>query len=442
MKIPNSFLLALTVLASAGAGHAQFFAPPVTLTAGAYPTCAVALDVDGDGTLDLAVANSTSIYALTNPVTVLTNDGHGGFGLKATLDVGTTPYSLAVLDINGDGKPDLVSANLNANTLTVLTNDGHGGLALRQTLGTGVRPISVAAADVNGDGKADLICVNQSDNTLTVFINNGSDALVFSATLNVGNKPIFVLPVDVNADGKIDLVSADTYDNALTVLTNDGTGNFRFSATLSFGTWPYSIASADFNGDGKVDLVAANHGVVGMEDRTLTVLTNDGSGGFVTSTILTVGRGPFYVIATDVNRDGKPDLISADFVYNTLTVLTNDGTGGFVTNATINVGKQPRCVLAADLSGDGRLDLLSVNGYDSTLSLLLGLFPPPLAIQQTPTNTVLVSWPSPWSGFTLQTSGDLATGTWRDLTVAPADDGTNRSVTVTPLGKVFYRLKQ
>ena len=82
----------------------------------------------------------------------------------------------------------------------------------------------------------------------------------------------------------MDLISANAGDNTLTVLTNNGSGGFGSNATLNVGSYPYCVVAADVNGDGKLDLISANSTALG----TLTVLTNNGSGGFGYNATLTV----------------------------------------------------------------------------------------------------------------------------------------------------------
>jgi FlaG/FlaF family flagellin (archaellin) len=112
-------------------------------------------------------------------LTVLTNNGGGGFGLYAVLGTGNSPAAVVAADVNGDGKVDLIAANYGNNSLTVLTNNGSGGFGLYTVAGVGAAPTSVAAADVNGDGKIDLISANEQANTLTVFTNE------YGSTVNV-----------------------------------------------------------------------------------------------------------------------------------------------------------------------------------------------------------------------------------------------------------------
>jgi hypothetical protein len=340
------------------------FVLATTLTGSRGINYVCAADVNGDGKVDL-------ISAGDNMLTVLTNDGHGGFVISSSPGVGNAPLSVVAADVNGDGKVDLICANMNDGTLTVLTNDGSGGFVFSATLTVGSSPFSVVAADVNGDGQVDLICANGGDNTLTVLTNNGSGGFAANATLTVGNYPVSVVAADVNGDGKVDLISANDGDNTLTVLTNDGTGGFVISSSPQVGNGPFSVVAADVNGDGKVDLICAN-----LMDNTLSVLTNDGSGGFVISSSPGVGSEPRSVVAVDVNGDGKMDLICANDHDHTLTVLLNDGIGGFVVSSlpVSVVGNHCSPVCAADVNGDGNPDLIVVAGGSSGAANTLAVF--------------------------------------------------------------------
>ena len=234
------------------------------------------------------------------------------FTLSSSLGVGINVNSVVAADVNGDGKLDLIADDYGdfngSRALTVVTNDGSGGFAIASTIAMGLStyPISVTAADVNGDGKVDLITANSGDNTLSVFTNNGSGGFVLAFSPGVGNNPWSVKAADVNGDGKLELISANQGDNTLTILTNSGSSGFATAGTYAVGSGPHCVTAVDVNGDGKLDLISAN-----FNDGTLSVLTNNGSGGFVTAGTYAVGSSPITVAAADMNGDGKLDLISA-----------------------------------------------------------------------------------------------------------------------------------
>ena len=384
---------------------------------GSTPESVVAADINNDGKVDLISANLSD-----STLTVLTNNGNGIFGSNATYSVGSGlngPTSVAAADVNNDGKLDLICANFgNQNTLTVLTNNGRGGFVIASSLIVGSAPQSLAAVDVNGDGKVDLISANEDDgeDSLTVLTNNSNGGFGSNATLNVGYNPQSVVAADVNNDGKPDLISANYGDDTLTVLTNNGRGGFVIASTLNVGNRPASVVAADVNWDGKIDLICANSG--GSFGNTLTVLTNNGGGDFVIASSPIVGTQPQLIMAADINGDGKVDLISANAWDGTLTVLTNDGTGGFATATTLNVGGAPLSVTAADVNSDGKLDLICANANDNTLSVLfstptfLPLSSAPLLGIAPAGNQSVLYWTAIAKGYTLQSTTNLCPPSW------------------------------
>ncbi|MHB1846768.1 MAG: FG-GAP repeat domain-containing protein, partial [Deltaproteobacteria bacterium] len=131
------------------------------------------------------------------------------FAAQVAYPVGRNPYSVAVGDFNGDGKPDLAVANHNDNTVGVLLNQDGGTFAAQVTYPVGVEPVSVAVGDFNGDGKPDLAVVNQNDNTVGVLLNQGNGTFAAQVPYPVGNWPFSVAVGDFNGDGRPDLAVAN-----------------------------------------------------------------------------------------------------------------------------------------------------------------------------------------------------------------------------------------
>ena len=145
------------------------FAGPRTYSTGFDPQSIALGDLNRDGKQDLAVANSGS-----RTVSVLTNSGEGRFR-RRDYRTGKFPASVAIGDVNGDRKPDLAVANVHSNTVSVLENIG-GGNFRRRDYGTGSSPTSVAIGDLNGDGKPDLAVANSVSNSVSVLENAGAAA--------------------------------------------------------------------------------------------------------------------------------------------------------------------------------------------------------------------------------------------------------------------------
>jgi len=338
------------------------------LAVGLHPWGVTVADVNGDGRPDIISANVDS-----DSVSVVMNMGAGVFNSTTFVTVGTSPYSVCAADVNADGAVDLVAANFGDSTLSVLTNTGSGAFWLSSSPAVGTGPRAVVAADVNGDGKEDLISANETANTLSILTNNGAGVFYLSSSPGAGSAATRGLTAaDVNGDGKVDLVSvnASVSINRLVVLTNNGVGAFSISANLTLpGAFVSSARAAvatDVNGDGKVDLVGVN-----AATASLSIFTNSGAGAFALSSSPSVGGSPFAAAAADVNGDGKMDLISANSGDGTLSVLYNTGTGAYAPAVAVKVGVNPRGVAASDFNGDGAMDIVDANYGDSTISVIL-----------------------------------------------------------------------
>jgi len=355
------FSPALLVLTNNGSG--RFGSNAVVSGFGgvnSYITAApIAADIFGNGYPALMVCMENYGFP-RDSIVILTNNGSGVFGTNSLFSLDSSLYNaetadvIVAADVNGDGKLDLVVGCGNGfnSGLLVLTNNGAGGFGLNVRLnivGTGL-PL-LAVADINADGRPDLITASSAyidggfTSLLTVFTNlsaTGAGPLystpnfAYSDTYPItpGANPSAIVVADVNGDGNPDVIIANNNDpGTLSVMLNNGDNNgyhsysFALASSPVVGAYPQALTAADVNGDGKIDLISANWGpVTNASDArgplgygTLSVLTNNGSGGFTHPATFSTDPGPNAVIALDVNQDGKPDLITANF-----TAFTNN----------------------------------------------------------------------------------------------------------------------
>jgi len=197
------------------------------------------------------------------------------FAAKQDFATGLFPYSITVGDLNGDGLPDLAVANQAQGNVSVLLNTTAPGavtpnFAAKQNFTTGNTPVSVALGDVNGDGKLDLIVASVGFGGVSVLLNTtapGAALPSFDTAQNflTGTTPASVAFGDLNGDGLLDLAVANNASTNVSVLLNiaapgAATPNFAAKQDFATGGGPLSVAIGDLNGDGNRDLAVANSG--------------------------------------------------------------------------------------------------------------------------------------------------------------------------------------
>ena len=285
-------------------------------------------DVNKDGKADVLVAQHD-----TYEVTILLGDGRGGFKIAPNSPVmaGNGPRShthdIATADANGDGNLDILTTNANDNTVSLLVGDGRGNFTLAPTspIKAGRHPYDVVLpVDLNGDGKLDLVTPNLRGNALTVMLGDGRGGYASAAgsPFALGPRPGYVSIADLNGDGKPDIVATHDDDPLAIVLLGDGTGSFAPAAGSPITTpkpvWGSAIG--DVNGDGKRDIVmGATFG------DSVVIVLGDGRGGFQAATgpPLPAGKLTNYVALADFNKDGKLDIVATNYASGDVTVLLN-----------------------------------------------------------------------------------------------------------------------
>jgi uncharacterized protein (DUF2141 family) len=402
----------------------MFLAPVVYSLGGGGDASVVVADVNGDGVLDVIASNPFAAPGCCQSVvSVLLGNGDGTFQPEVTyyLDYhsggdqgGARP--LAVGDVNGDGKLDILVSTFDL--VEVLLGNGDG------TFYKGVNYVidenfdSIAVGDFNGDGKLDLALAWRCDaGCVGIALGNGDGTFQpFSTYASSGTPPTSVAVADVNGDGKLDLLTANYYcsdcgytSGAVGVLLGNGDGTLQQVVSYrSIGTVATSVVAADVNGDNRPDLVVANKCQTVTKDcdnqtpGLVAVLLGNGDGTFQPAVAYNPGGAWTKTVAVaDVNGDTKPDLLVTNQCgvgctgtndEGSVGVLLGNGDGTFqpaVNFRTGGPGALADSLAVGDFNRDGRPDL-AVGNDGGILGILLNNLGP-----HDPTTTTLVSSPNP-----------------------------------------------
>lgn len=284
---------------------------------------------------------------------------------------GEDAFSIAVADVNGDSKPDLLVANWwgynRPGSAGVLLGNGDGTFQPVHIYDTGAPfAASMAVADVNGDGKPDLLVANEvsaQDNVegvVGVLLGNGDGTFQPAVTYDSGGRGARSIALaDVNHDDQVDVLVANS--NRIGVLLGNGDGTFQSpQGYTSAGYTLASIAISDVNSDTNPDLLVATRNDV------IFLLLGNGDGTFQSPlTYPSGGRGPHFVTAADLNGDHKPDVVVADYDSSTVQILVGNGDGTFQPAVGYAAGgANASSAAVADVNGDGKPDLLVTNGCE------------------------------------------------------------------------------
>jgi hypothetical protein len=354
-----SFPGSISILLGNGDGT---FQAPQSYAAGLDPSCVAVGDFNGDGYLDLAVSNPPILAGAVGMVSILLGNGDGTF--QAAQQSGTSaqngPLTLAVADLNHDGHLDVVLVSW-ITGLTVLLGNGDGTFQPAQDYPTGTgttQPSALAVGDFNGDSNLDVAVADYLGNdNLSILLGNGNgtfQAPQSFALLPATSSAGSIAVGDFNGDSRLDLAVAGTW--GVSVFLSNGDGTFQAAQDYGAGHYPFSVAVGDFNRDGIPDLAVSNISS-GSLQGTVNIFLAKGDGTFRGARIYPSGS---IMAVADFNGDGVPDLATAGPYLDAGTILLGAGDGTFQAAATFAAGG-PLALAVGDFNGDGKPDIVTTN---------------------------------------------------------------------------------
>ncbi len=362
-------------------GVGSLFPLPLELFTGGSPVAVAAGQLNGDEWPDLVAADFDNgvVHVFLGPIAApAALRGRGTPPISYPVAAG--PVALAVGDVNGDGVPDIVSAAKSSNRVTILINNGAGGFGPPVNLICPGNPGAVALADLDGVNGPDIVAANSLGGDVSVFLNAGSGAFPARVDHEAGVEPTAVALGDIDGANGPDIVVADIGGGAVIILFNNGLGGIAGQAVIPDLGSPSAVALSDVDLSGEVDVL-----VTDADSASMTVLLRQparGSGIVFENAAYAAGRAPRAIAVGDLDNNGRPDAAVANADDDNVSILRNTPDAGvrggvapwsLKAHATVETGVDPVAVVAHDFDGDGADDLATANQSENSVTLLRGL---------------------------------------------------------------------
>ncbi len=368
------------------------FSAPTTYSSGNFGFGLTTADLDLDGKVDIVISNPTAgtlmIFRNTSTTGVLDATS---FAASVDLPASSSVQHVVASDVDGDGKLDLVSAGYDGNVISIFRNIATPGnltaasFEARVDLATGARPFDMEAVDLDGDGRTDIVA--STEGRLSLWRNIGVGGSIstgsFDTRQDIFINSISVAVSDLDVDGKPDLVIGPALGSVARIYRNISTPgallptSFAAGVDFSVGPWPDYIVTGDLDNDQRPEIITSS-----WPGGSISILKNTSSPGIIDATSfapkvditgLTEPRG---LSITDYDGDSKPDIalamqISAKVnIYKNISTAGTINAGSFAPVVDFPAGGNLRLVSGADFDGDGKPDLAVTNWSGPPLSVL------------------------------------------------------------------------
>lgn len=349
-------------------------------------------DIDGDGKQDMVAIDNGRIISIFKNTTTSSSFSSASFAAKADYDffaIGVALTEVAIGDLDSDGKPDLAITDQTGNRVSVFKNTSAIGVidansfTSKVDFETGTSPRGIAIADLDGDGKPELATANSISNTVSVFRNISSigiiDANSFAPKtdffLGVNNQTVDISVGDLDGDKKPDIAVANFGTNTVSVLKNTTTigtittNSFEPKVDFATATGPMTIAMGDLDGDGKLELAIASLSIdaTDVTSNKISVLKNTTTADVINGSSFApnvnfMSKNPISVTIGDIDGDGKPDLTVSNYYDNTISILRNKDSQTITSFTSISDKKM----------GDSPFSLLATASSDLPVQFIAG----------------------------------------------------------------------